>query len=149
MTQTEPSKEPDNFHAYKTNTAKAERNRRRQILRDRIDRAASGIVDVAERIIDELRAQPPAAPTPPLAVARRQLANTLHLAHFCDNKTCRRARCCRGEPLPRRAAALPADRPAADAGGSTRRAGTKKPGAPEQARSRASPLIHIIPSGRD
>ena len=99
MTQTEPSKEPDNFHAYKTNTAKAERNRRRQILRDRIDRAASGIVDVAERIIDELRAQPPAAPTPPLAVARRQLANTLHLAHFCDNKTCRRARCCRGEPL--------------------------------------------------
>jgi hypothetical protein len=43
----------------------------------------------AERIIDELRAPPPAAPTPPLAVARRQLSNTLRLSQFCDNKTCR------------------------------------------------------------
>jgi hypothetical protein len=78
---------------------KAERNHHRRVLRDRVDHALSGIVDVAERIIDELRAPQPALPTPPLAVARRQLSNTLRLSQFCDNKTCQRARCCRGEPL--------------------------------------------------
>lgn len=94
MNQTEPSKEPDN-----SRTAKSERNRQRQILRDRITGVASSMIDAAERIVETLNAPQPKLPTPPLAVARRQLSNRLRLAQFCDLKTCRRARCCRGEPL--------------------------------------------------
>ena len=99
MNEIEPSKELSHSPAAKLTMTKADRNHHRRVLRDRIDHALSGIVDVAERIIDEMRAPPPAAPTPPLAVARRQLANTLRLSQFCDLKACRRARCCRGEPL--------------------------------------------------
>jgi hypothetical protein len=33
-----------------------------------------------------------------VAVARRQLANMVGLWQFCAQRTCRRARCCLGEP---------------------------------------------------
>lgn len=94
MIENEPSKEPHDSRA-----AKAARNMQRQHIRDRIDAVAARMVDAAERIVETLNAPPAKPPAPPLAVARRQLANMLRTAQFCDLKICQRARCCRGEPL--------------------------------------------------
>jgi hypothetical protein len=64
-------------------------------LRARIDAIHTQMFDVIERMLAQLAA--PQANASPLA-ARRQLANTLGLWHFCAQSKCRRSRCCRGEP---------------------------------------------------
>lgn len=75
----------------------------------RIARLADDILDVTELVLDNVRraATPPAPVALPLAVERRVLANCLRTARFCPNATCRRAQCCRGEPLHCLAIAIP------------------------------------------
>jgi hypothetical protein len=66
-------------------------------IRNRVKKLSEKMLAVAETTVDHL-ASPPAAP-PPVAVVRRQVANTLSLWKACDNRTCNRAQCCRGELL--------------------------------------------------
>jgi hypothetical protein len=65
--------------------------------RNHIQRIAREVLDGLDRVLDAMT--PPPANKPPLSVVRRQTANMLGLARLCANNTCRRARCCRGEPL--------------------------------------------------
>ena len=51
-----------------------------------------------EAVLDKLAADI-ARPAPPVVVARRQLANSLHLCQRCANRRCRRVQSCQGEPL--------------------------------------------------
>ncbi len=74
-------------------------------FRDRMRHMRSRVLDEAERILDSMST--PALPAPPLRVARRQAANLLGLWKFCDSSLCRRAACCRGEPLACLHAAMP------------------------------------------
>jgi hypothetical protein len=66
-------------------------------LRARIDGVHQRMLDVIEGLLAQLAAPPPAAQAP-VAVARRQLANTLQIWRFCARSTCRHSGCCRGEP---------------------------------------------------
>ncbi len=75
------------------------------IFRGRLRHMQSRVLDEAERILDGMST--PALPAPPLRVARRQAANLLGLWKFCDSSHCRRAACCRGEPLRCLHAAMP------------------------------------------
>ena len=56
------------------------------------------VLDLMDGVLDSV-SRASALPAPPLAVARRQLANTLRLWRACEASRCRRAQCCRGEPL--------------------------------------------------
>ena len=74
---------------------------RKQLL-EHIGRVQHKIIGTAEAIIDVVAAglkAPAQGPKSPAHVARRQIANMLRTAQFCPNRTCRRARHCRGEPL--------------------------------------------------
>jgi hypothetical protein len=66
-------------------------------IQTRLKAISEKMLTVAETTVDHL-ISPPAAP-PPVVVVRRQVANTFKLWKACDNKTCNRAQCCRGEPL--------------------------------------------------
>jgi hypothetical protein len=68
----------------------------RQAINERLARLQMKIFDAAEQVLDRMTA--PQADTAPVSVARRQLANTLGLWRLCARSTCRRGRCCRGEP---------------------------------------------------
>jgi hypothetical protein len=76
----------------------------RQAIGDRVARIQMTMLELAERVLAELAPQPS---QPPPIVARRQLANTLGLWRFCARSTCRRSRCCRGEPKECLQCALP------------------------------------------
>jgi hypothetical protein len=66
-------------------------------IQERIRHISSRVLDGIEAVLATLN-KAPAARQPPLAVARRALANTLGLWHFCGQRSCRRSHCCRGEP---------------------------------------------------
>ena len=66
-------------------------------LGERITRISHKMLDTVDVVLDKLTPAPEAA-RPPLAVARRQVANLLGLWQLCANRACRRSRCCRGEP---------------------------------------------------
>jgi hypothetical protein len=99
------------------------------IIRDRIKHMQSRVLDEVDRILD--RMSTPALPAPPLAVVRRRAANLLGLWKFCDNSRCRRAACCRGEPLQCLHAAMPLLEPEAVAA-------LVPPAAPRKRQPRAS-----------
>jgi len=65
--------------------------------RHRIHDLTHQMFDAAEAIVKRI-ATPP-LDQPPVTTLRRQLANQLALSQFCANNRCRRAHCCRGEPL--------------------------------------------------
>jgi hypothetical protein len=65
-------------------------------LQKRIDAIAQKAIDAAESMVEKLAAPP--ANQPPVAVMRRQMANTLRIWEVCANATCQKAHCCRGEP---------------------------------------------------
>lgn len=75
-------------------------------IQQRIKQSSHVMLDIVDDMLRKL-APPPAASRPPLIVARRQLANTLGVWHFCAEITCQRARCCRGEPSHCLRSALP------------------------------------------
>jgi hypothetical protein len=66
-------------------------------IQTRLKAISEKMLTVAETTVDHL-ISPPAA-RPPVAIVRRQVANTLKLWEVCANATCRKAQCCRGEPL--------------------------------------------------
>jgi hypothetical protein len=66
-------------------------------IQTRLKAISEKMLTVAETTVDHL-ISPPAAP-PPVAVVRRQVANTFKLWMVCANATCQKAQCCRGEPL--------------------------------------------------
>lgn len=74
-------------------------------VQNRINTIAHKMLDAAEKIVDSVAV--PVDDRPTVTVLRRQVANTLALWHFCANNRCRRARCCRGEPLDCLRAGLP------------------------------------------
>ena len=93
-------------------------------LRTRVRAVSLRVVEAADTVLDALAPTDTPAPPPP-HVARRLLANRLMLWHLCARATCRRSRCCRGEPrecLAYAAPLLPPDMLAALAG---RRRGRK------------------------
>lgn len=55
-------------------------------------------LDIAERILDGLRAEQPEPPALPLTIARRQMANLLGMPALCHRARCRRLKACDGEP---------------------------------------------------
>jgi hypothetical protein len=65
--------------------------------RVRIQQLAGKTLDAFDRVLDAINAPPDDKPS--RAIVRRQTANLLGLSKLCANNTCRRARCCRGEPL--------------------------------------------------
>jgi hypothetical protein len=66
-------------------------------IRKRVHAIAHKMLDVTETLVERMAA-PPADP-PPVAVMRRQVTNRFKTWEVCANRTCRRAHCCRGEPL--------------------------------------------------
>jgi hypothetical protein len=66
-------------------------------IQTRIEAISEKMPTITETAVDHL-ISPPAAP-PPVAVIRRQGANTLKPWKVCANATCQKAQCCRGEPL--------------------------------------------------
>ena len=66
-------------------------------LRERIRAIHMQMLDIIEHMLTQLASQPQADATS-LVAARRHFANTLQLWQFCARPTCRRGRCCRGEP---------------------------------------------------
>ena len=90
----EPPKEsPQELVRQRARTAKIAREQNRI----HIQQLAGKMLDSLDRVLD-------AIPTPPdkkasRAIVRRQTANLLGLSKLCANAACRRARCCRGEPL--------------------------------------------------
>jgi hypothetical protein len=90
----EPPKEsPQERARHQARAAKMARDQNRI----HIQQLAGKLLDGLDRVLD-------AIPTPPdkkasRATVRRQTANLLGLSKLCANNTCRRARCCRGEPL--------------------------------------------------
>jgi hypothetical protein len=66
-------------------------------MRNRVQAIAHKILGVTETLVDRMAAPP--APPPPVAVMRRLVANRFRVWELCANATCRKARCCRGEPL--------------------------------------------------
>jgi hypothetical protein len=85
-------------------------------VRDRITRTSHKMLDVIDRILDQLAPPAPRLGSPPPDVRRRQLANILHLFTLCPRSTCRRSGCCRGEPLHCLRIAIPLLPPEAFAG---------------------------------
>jgi len=65
----------------------------------RVYRMLDKVLDGFDRALDALMAEPAPIGIPPVGVLRRQIANTLGLSQLCANRTCRRGRACRGEPL--------------------------------------------------
>ena len=65
--------------------------------RQRIHALTHQTIDAAEAIVKRIAT--PALDQPQVSTLRRQLANRLGLSQFCANNRCRRAHCCRGEPL--------------------------------------------------
>jgi hypothetical protein len=66
-----------------------------KIVRERVAATQLRLLDGLDAILDNMK---PAAPSPPLKVARRLVANQFRLWQFCDASRCRRSQCCRGEP---------------------------------------------------
>lgn len=94
-TAKEPAKEaPQELARHRARAAR----RAAEETRGRIRGLSHKMLEGIERILDRL-ADDRAMPAPPVAVARRQLANMLQLSRLCANRACRRTRCCRGEPL--------------------------------------------------
>jgi len=73
--------------------------------RHRIHELAHRVIDAAEAIAKRIAT--PAPVQPQVITLRRQMANRLGLSQFCASNRCRRARCCRGEPLDCLHAGLP------------------------------------------
>jgi hypothetical protein len=65
-------------------------------------------LDVADRILDSLQAEPAERAPLPLTVARRQMANMLGVPQLCHRARCRRTQTCDGEPAHCLGACLPA-----------------------------------------
>ena len=65
--------------------------------RARINMIAHRVLDAVDAVLATL-ARAPEERRASVAVERRQAANFLGLWQFCAERTCRRARCCRGEP---------------------------------------------------
>jgi hypothetical protein len=65
--------------------------------RQRIHAVALQAIDAAEAIVKRIAT--PVLDQPQVTTLRRQLANRLGLSQFCASNRCRRAHCCRGEPL--------------------------------------------------
>jgi hypothetical protein len=65
-------------------------------LQRRIGDVAQKIVAAVETMVDRMQA--PSPDQPPVAVIRRQTANTLGMWEVCAKGACQRARCCRGNP---------------------------------------------------
>jgi hypothetical protein len=83
--------------AARTKELASMKDHRKFILRARISDISQRILDVAESTVMSLTAAPKIAPASK-AVARRQAANMLEVWRVCALRTCRRTRCCRGEP---------------------------------------------------
>jgi hypothetical protein len=69
----------------------------REQNRIHIQQLAGKMLDSLDRALDAIPAPPDDKPS--RAVVRRQTANLLGLSKLCANAGCRRARCCRGQPL--------------------------------------------------
>jgi hypothetical protein len=72
-----------------------------KIVRDQnrihIQQLAGKLLDAFDRVLNAVQAPPDNKPS--RATVRRQTANLLGLPKLCANNTCRRAHCCRGQPL--------------------------------------------------
>jgi hypothetical protein len=72
-----------------------------KIVRDQnrihIQQLAGKVLDGFDRLLNAVQAPPDKKAS--RAIVRRQTANLLGLSKLCANVACRRARCCRGEPL--------------------------------------------------
>jgi hypothetical protein len=62
-----------------------------------IQQLAGKVLDGFDRVLNAIDAAPDNKPS--RAIVRRQTANLLGLSKLCANAACRRARCCRGQPL--------------------------------------------------
>jgi hypothetical protein len=90
----EPPKEsPKELVRHRARAAKIAREQNRI----RIQQLAGKVLDGFDRVLNAVQAPPDNKPS--RAVVRRQTANLLGLSKLCANIACRRARCCRGEPL--------------------------------------------------
>jgi hypothetical protein len=65
-------------------------------LQERIGAVAQKTLAAVEGMIERMKA--PAPVQAPVAVIRRQTANTLRMWEICAKGACHRARCCRGDP---------------------------------------------------
>ncbi len=66
-------------------------------IQTRIRQTALKVVEVADKIVDQVL-NPPTPPALPLTDTRRQIANILRVSQLCANAKCRRSGSCRGEP---------------------------------------------------
>jgi hypothetical protein len=90
----EPPKETaQELARHQARTAKMAREQNRI----RVQQLAGKVLDGFDRVLDAIPKAPDDKPS--RATVRRQTANLLGLPKLCANNTCRRARCCRGEPL--------------------------------------------------
>jgi hypothetical protein len=69
-------------------------------LRARLREMQFKALDIADGILDKLKAgqTEPASPPLPLIVARRQMVNILGVPSLCERGRCRRSKLCTGEP---------------------------------------------------
>jgi hypothetical protein len=65
-------------------------------VQKRIGAIAQKALDAVEGMVERMTAASP--DRPPVAVMRRQVANSLRMWEVCAKGACQRARCCRGEP---------------------------------------------------
>jgi hypothetical protein len=94
FSQPEPPKEfPRELARQRARAAKIAREQNRI----RIQQLAGKVLDGFDRVLNAVQAPPDNKPS--RAVVRRQTANLLGLSKLCANAACRRARCCRGQPL--------------------------------------------------
>jgi hypothetical protein len=90
----EPPKEsPQERARHQARAAKIARDQNRI----HIQQLAGKLLDGFDRVLDAIPKSLDDKPS--RATVRRQTANLLGLPKLCANNTCRRARCCRGEPL--------------------------------------------------